>query len=355
MEKVNKFFCGSCGLVEEDNTRIEERVETYPVKGEDIAVRARVRICARCNEEISDEQLDDLTLQAAYDVYRTNHRIISPAEIKALRESYGLSQRGLGALLGWGPITIHRYEAGNLPDESHNRVLRLIKDPFNMAQIIEENGHLLDKAAQQRVAERLSELLSEKAPEKVTQVIEQSTRRRKASIFTGFLEFRPEVLMEMMVFYAERAGGVLKTKLNKLLWYADFLHYKHHSVSISGATYVHLPRGPVPDNYSMFLLSLFSNEALSLNEVDYGVDPNTGESIIGEKLTATRPPHLDLFSSTERETLETVYRYFEGMGSKKISDLSHQEKGYASTKAQEPISYQYADELNVDPLEERGH
>lgn len=353
MNKTNNFVCGDCGVVEGNNTRVEEREETYTVKGESITVRAQVRICERCDEGISDEQLDHLTLQSAYDVYRVNHRLIFPAEIKALRELYGLSQRGLSSLLGWGAITIHRYEAGNLPDESHNRVLRLIRDPFNMAQVVEENGHVLDNATQQRLTDRISELLSERVPEKVTEVIEQSARRRKASIFTGFLEFHPETLMEMMVFFAHRGGGVLKTKLNKLLWYADFLHYKHHAVSISGATYIHLPYGPVPDNYGLFLVSLYSKDTLTLNEVDFGVDSN-GESIVGEQLLASRAARLGDLTPTACAVLEEVHRYFEPIGSKKISDLSHQEEGYTATGHRQPISYEYADRLKVDPIQSKG-
>lgn len=68
--------------------------------------------------------------------------------------------------------------------------------------------------------------------------------------------------MEMMIFFAHGASGTFKTKLNKLLWYSDFLHYHRNAVSISGATYHHLPFGPVPDHYDICLSILMQNGTL---------------------------------------------------------------------------------------------
>src|ERR1044072_2039503 len=190
---TKKYMCEKCGWVDESMTRVMERSETYNVKGESIPVLARVRVCENCNEEVSDEVLDDITLQTAYDVYRSKHKIVFPAEIRALRETYGLSQRGLGSLLGWGPITIHRYEAGSLPDESHNQVLRLLQDPFNMARLIAENPEAIDADTYRRILDRMESLLSEKAPAKIAEVLSQSCHKN-ASIFTGFRDFEPETL-----------------------------------------------------------------------------------------------------------------------------------------------------------------
>jgi hypothetical protein len=49
--------------------------------------------------------------------------------------------------------------------------------------------------------------------------------------------------------------------------------------------------------------------------------------------------------------LEDVHTYFAPMGSKKISNLSHEEEGYKATSYKDLISYQWADSLKVDPIE----
>jgi hypothetical protein len=218
-----------------------------------------------------------------------------------------------------------------------------------MAKIIRANPEAFDKGSYQKILDRLLVVLNDKAPAKVAEVLGQSTRRR-ASIFTGFVDFQPETLMEMMVFFAHRAGGVLKTKLNKLLWYADFSHYKHHTLSISGAAYSHYQYGPVPQNYEAFLTALCSNDALLVTEIELGTTAE-GESMMGIVLSATREPRLTDIGSTAMTVLESVHTYFAPMGSKKISNLSHEEEGYKATSYKDFISYQWADSLKIDPIE----
>lgn len=344
-----QYICDNGDVVEANKTKVVERSEIYNVKGEPVTVLANVRVCPICGKDISDEVLDNAALQSAFDVYRRKHNIIFPAEIRALRELYGISQRGLGTVLDWGPITIHRYEAGSLPDESHNQVLRFLQDPYNMAKILVANPEALDEQTYGKVCERLRAVLSEKAPAKVAEVLGQSSQYKKASVYTGFVSFQPETLMEMMVFFAHEAGGVLKTKLNKLLWYADFVHYKHHTLSISGAIYSHYQYGPVPQNYESFLNALYANDALIIEERTLGTNKQ-GEPMVGLWLSATREPKLRDISRTATVVLEGVHKYFANIGSKRISDLSHKEEGYLATTYKQPISYKYADLLKVDPI-----
>jgi len=72
--------------------------------------------------------------------------------------------------------------------------------------------------------------------------------------------------------------------------------------------------------------------------------------MVGLWLSATREPKLTDISLSAISVLEAVQLYFQNIGSKRISDLSHQEEGYIATKHKEAISYAYADVLKVDPL-----
>ncbi|MSO22502.1 MAG: hypothetical protein EXQ58_04445 [Acidobacteria bacterium] len=147
MPTNSKYFCDNCGEVK--RTTVQNRREVYPVKGEPVEVTGSVRLCTKCGIALYDRFLDSLNQQAAFEIYRRKHHIISPVEIKTMRDGYGLSQRGLGTLLGWGEVTIHRYETGSLPDDAHNQVLRLIREPSNMKRIVDENGaRLLPKSAE---------------------------------------------------------------------------------------------------------------------------------------------------------------------------------------------------------------
>jgi len=56
-------------------------------------------------------------------------------------------------------------------------------------------------------------------------------------------------LAELLLYVADRVrddptGG--STKVNKILFFAEFAHYRSHLTPITGAPYQKLPRGPAP-------------------------------------------------------------------------------------------------------------
>ena len=71
------------------------------------------------------------------------------------------------------------------------------------------------------------------------------------------------------------------------------------------------------------------------------------DEIIGEKLIAERKPDLALFSDTELKILASIKEYFKDWSAKKISDFSHDEKGYLETPNSKLISYTYAKDLQI--------
>lgn len=161
---MNLVYCPTCGPVDRTVTHVIKRDETLQIKGEPITTLTPIRVCNTCDEEISDEELDGPSLSHAFDVYRIKHRLIMPAEIQALRDRYGLSQRNLAALIGLGEITIHRYENGSLPDEAQNQVLRFIGDVRNMRRLFDDRKEHLSPAARQKLGARLAELEAEETP-----------------------------------------------------------------------------------------------------------------------------------------------------------------------------------------------
>ena len=335
------FECENCQSTRE--TQIVERKETIPVKGDKIEVRTSVRVCSVCDKDVYDRGLDNATLIKAYDLYRRNHNLLSPGEIVSLRETYGLSQRSLSGLLGWGEVTISRYELGSLPDEAHNQLLCFLQNPWNMRDLLLKQGYRLNDAARRKLTERLESLIEAQTSAKIVSMV--AVKHSTPSALTGFLPFSPNVLKEMIVYFCLQGGGVFKTKLNKLLWYADFEHFRRHTVSISGATYVHLQYGPVVTDYEIHLAGLFEEGILTQNEVFF----ENGNG--AEQLIACREPDLSLLSPTAIEVLATISEKFAAMTSKMISDYSHQEDAYLKTKMSEPIPYLYAATLKAVSLQ----
>lgn len=151
-----KKFCPVCGT--EQETEVIEKEEISNVRGDEIKALAKIRICSICGEELFDEELEEENIQRVYDIYRKKHGILSPEEVRIIRESYGLSQRAFAKLLGIGEASIARYETGALPEKSLSNMIMLLKDPKNMEKLLEKNEKALTPREKMRLLRRLEEM-----------------------------------------------------------------------------------------------------------------------------------------------------------------------------------------------------
>lgn len=129
--------CPKCQA--ENKTTIKEIVETYSVKGEDISIRAKVRFCDICGEDIWDEKLDSKNLLDAFSEYKRRHRLLQSQEIREIREKYQLSQVAFARVLGLGDKTVTRYENGSIADFAQNNLIWLAQYPSNFKKLLEMN------------------------------------------------------------------------------------------------------------------------------------------------------------------------------------------------------------------------
>lgn len=334
-------LCPSCETYIE--LLCESERETYNVRGEPVEIEAEVAICPKCGLKVFDEERDSRNLELAYNEYRKKHGLLLPSEIRLIRERYGLSQRALSRLLGWGEITLHRYESGALQDRGHNNMLRILGEPKNMRTLLEADFANISRAQRKILEERIDHLTAneERPPFHVS--LEHRVSHEYMDSSSGYKEYDLDKFKNAILYLAHRLGGVLKTKLNKLLFYVDFLNFKETSVSITGSRYVHLPYGPVPDNYQLIVAEIIQEGDLELNEVLF----DTERGIVGEILTASTEPDRNIFSGKEIYVMDFVSDIFRALGSGQIANRSHQEAAYRETKNGEYISYEYAKELSL--------
>lgn len=331
-------YCEVCGR--EVETKIITQKEIFNVCGEDIEVDAQVMVCAECGEELFNEELDSATLINAYNEYRRRHKLLLPEEIRKIREQYGLSQRSFAKLLNWGDKTIRRYENGAVQDRAHNSLLLFLREPENLRTYLTENEVALDE---KQVAKLLDTV------DKLEQDTDFRVGRRYFDLFfsripceeNGFKGFDYEKLCAMVLFFAHKSAGLLKTKLMKLLNYSDMIFYKENGLSISGLKYAHLPYGPVPDNFDMILGKMAADHIAHI-EVFYDGSYENHQVI----------PECDvpegILSDEEIEVLTRIYEKFKNFGSAEISNYSHRETGYNATKTGQIISYSYAMDINLN-------
>ena len=334
-------FCPNCE--EYTEATLGEEKEVYNVRGEPIEIEAEIVTCQECGEKILDEDRDSRNLEKAYSLYREKHNLLSPDEIRLIREKYGLSQRALSRLLDWGEITVHRYENGAIQDNVHNNFLRFVEDPQNMRKLFEANRNKLPSYTAARFEKRMANLLQEDIEQAFQVSFERLVSHQHVDLTSGFKEYDLEKFKNMIVYLVKRLDGVLSVKLNKLLWYCDFLHFKETSVSITGSQYVHYPLGPVPNNYER-IIGIMQPELLGKNEFLF----QTKDGIVpGEEFTALVEPDESLFSEKEIQVMNFIADTFRNFSSTEIKNKSHQETAYLKSKDRDIISYEYAKELSI--------
>ena len=76
-------------------------------------------------------------LERIYEQYRKRHDIPSPAELKALREKYGMSAAGMSRVLGLGENQYRLYEDGEMPSEAIGKMLRSVQTPAVFLRYVE--------------------------------------------------------------------------------------------------------------------------------------------------------------------------------------------------------------------------
>ncbi|MGI8812420.1 MAG: Panacea domain-containing protein [Pyrinomonadaceae bacterium] len=174
-----------------------------------------------------------------------------------------------------------------------------------------------------------------------TRVLDDVAEYAEESVFTGYRKFSRERLGAMAVYIAERGREVYKTKLNKLLFYSDFINFYLNGTSISGSKYVHVPFGPVPEHYGEALEQLSDAGRVELM-------PAGHKSILIKSVASA--DRNDALSREETAVIDWVLENYGKLSASEISDLSHGEKAYRFTRPGEQIAYRYAAFFETLPL-----
>ena len=334
-KKMNLKNCPKCNA--KNSIASITLPEEYEVRGETIQYDTPLLRCKECGEEFYLPENDPF--DAVYRIYRSRHNMVQPEDFKYFRERYDLTQRELSNLLGWGGATISRYENGALQDEAHDKTMRLAMDPKNLKKLILENSSSLDPDKAERILNQINQEINKSEEENELCNLDD-LGEYIPSEYSGNQTLNIKKLFNAVQFMCLK-GGELKTKLNKLLFYADFFHFKKYGISITGAQYARLPFGPVVDNYEIYLGLMVHKRRVLIEEKRFG-------DFLGEVIISNQSPSLEIFQPEEIETLAKVKGYFENYSATKISERAHQEKGYQETEDYQPISYQYAADIELD-------
>jgi len=298
--------------------------------------------CEDSGEQFTTTALDEVNINQVYNQYRDKFNIPFTDEIIRIREKYGLSAAKMSEILGFGVNSYRQYEAGEMPSVANAKLIQMVDDPKVFIEMAELCAPLDDKAKNKYIQK--ARLLAEEKKRNIFSLNfkEYLLGNHLADIYSGYRNPNFEKFSEMVVYYSSKLSP-FKTKMNKLLFYADFLMFKKSCFSISGKRYVAIDRGPVPDKYAS-IYEYLANE--NVIEIQYTEFPGgyTGEQF---KAREDRKFNAELFTENELETLEKVASVFKDTGTNDIISLSHLEEAWKkNVKNKSVISYEYAFELN---------
>lgn len=128
-----------------------------------------------------------------------------------------------------------------------------------------------------------------------------------------------ERLRELILYIAEKSRNDQKfgaTKLNKILYYSDFLSFREYGESITGAQYMRLNHGPVPTHLKPVRIDM-------LNRGDIVVEQRPYYTRNLDVLTPLRKANIDLFTTREIVLVDAIIEELRDLDATEVSSLSH--------------------------------
>ena len=297
--------------------------------------------CEKCSEEFTTTETDTVTLLQAHNQYREKHGILFPEEIVEIKEKYELSAAKMSEVLGLGINGYSNYENGEIPNAAIANLIKTVSNPEVFLELLEKSKHIFSKSLFDKTRSRVCSLISE--VKKSKPFYTALNIYHEANKYTGYRSLNFEKITNLVIFFIKESKQVYnnKLKINKQLFYTDFLHYKNYGKSITGLSYRAINYGPVPANYDNIFTYLENEKVIFSNWIKTG----SGSAI--EIFTTEGGFESVAFSKEELTTIDSIMLRFKDMSSWDIVDLSHEERAWKELEAERKlISYQeYAFDL----------
>lgn len=335
-----RVYCPYCK--KEVEYKIEKR-DLKEFRGIEVNTFENVAICNECNQDLYVNEIEDENNERIYQIYREKTNIIKAEDIIKLREKYDISQRELTAILGFGKMTINRYERGGLPTKSQSDYIKLLieNDDKFVEKVKEayEKNNINDKTYNKIISEEVEKDISKKEVQDNIRRYLRSVLNRKPDIYNGYKSLDLEKVENIISYIASKVKNLTITSLNKYLWYIDMLSFNERTVAITGLTYQNQKFGPT--------IVFKKYDELSLLDDKYTREDIETENGNTTKIISNNNFNLDKISSSEKEIIDTIIRLLKNKNVTDISEISHREDGWKKTKRFEQISFEYAMNLKL--------
>jgi uncharacterized phage-associated protein/DNA-binding transcriptional regulator YiaG len=273
--------------------------------------------CEDTKERLTTTELDEINLSQVYNRYRVKYGIPFPDEIRQIRHNYELSAAKMSEILGFGDNQYRLYENGDMPSEANGKILSSIKEPSIFKVFVENAKNQFSNKDYEKILLKLKRATENGQAKNIKEELIFESYGR--SIVDGYAQQSYDRLRNIILYLIDKCSVTYTTKMNKLLFYVDFLSYKRYGRGMTGLAYKAIQFGPVPVRWDR-VYSLIDD--ISMDEV---VFPS---GHYGTQLSSALLPDNTILSQEDLIILETIVEKFGDMPAAQLSALSHQEDAW---------------------------
>ncbi|MDO8659164.1 MAG: DUF4065 domain-containing protein [Candidatus Parcubacteria bacterium] len=148
---------------------------------------------------------------------------------------------------------------------------------------------------------------------------------------------------QMILAFLRLNKKIPKTKLAKLLYFADFGWFYSHLQSMSGMQYRKIKYGPVADSYFRIIDDMFDSGEIEIEQT------KDGAMLISETRNGAKI-HLSKVDREEEKLIKNIEKKWQNKKTNEIVDFTHKQFPYLYAQENEIVSYGLFTQENPDEI-----
>lgn len=152
-----------------------------------------------------------------------------------------------------------------------------------------------------------------------------------------------EKYKQMILAFLRQGGKIPKTKLAKLLYFADFGWFYYHLQSMSGMKYRKIQYGPVADSYFRIIDEMFDNGEIQIEQT------KDGAMLISQTRSGAKI-NLSKINKEEEKLIKGIEKKWKGKKTVEVVDFTHKQFPYLFADDNDIVSYDVFTQENPDEI-----
>jgi len=197
-------------------------------------------------------------------------------------------------------------------------MIRSAMNPQVFLELVESSRCQLTDKEYAKITARMEDVIATSKHLQSEQWEAKRLFRSGRGLANGFAPQSTKRLKNLLLYVLKQMGEFFQTKMNKVLFYIDFLSYRERGIAISGLTYNALEFGPVPQRWDRVYSAFYEvGEKLCLVQEQECMALMAGEEA-----------DMSDFSTEEINIINTVCEKMKKMTSRAVSKMSHKEPAW---------------------------